>query len=280
MRRQHPAAIYNEKRRILFSNFHKDLSETYSWLESYRSSGTLSHHACLGLKAELTFYEQHQKEFQLVVAGDVGDHTDFAGQVDGRIIRFDVTTNLDVKKLDDYEPFQRGGAAYKIAVMDRETFDLKDVVDINFPFCNECGDGRIFDVAFLLGVNAHEGVGIPGDHDQIHGQLCPVCCELREVSRVNTHFLPDFETYVEELDQAVQDNYQIDVQGELNTYACDALRYLKKFFKAPLVAIGSESYRITDPKNGDGYWCTSFRQVTPLVNEHLAMDIDYALEHR
>src|SRR3954462_6803115 len=104
---QNPAEIYNQKRRIVFSTFNKDPDLARTYLEGYR--GVLGAAGYAGLNAELTFYERHRKDFGLVPALDAADAPAFAGVIDGRMHRIDVTTNLNYKQLESYEPLQVQG---------------------------------------------------------------------------------------------------------------------------------------------------------------------------
>ncbi|MGZ8880410.1 MAG: hypothetical protein ACXW1N_08870, partial [Halobacteriota archaeon] len=103
----------------------KGFSCAYDYLEGYRQKlGAASY---LGLKAELNFYQKHSREFGLTVAGDMGEHADFAGSYGGQLARFDVTTNLSYKSFSDYEPYMGVGSRYKIALLDQNNFEVLDV---------------------------------------------------------------------------------------------------------------------------------------------------------
>ena len=67
-----------------------------------------------GLRAEMTFFELHRKDYDLVTAADIGDATDFVGVIDGTMHRIDVTTNATFKRLKSYEPLQLDGARYNL----------------------------------------------------------------------------------------------------------------------------------------------------------------------
>ena len=133
------AAEYNRIRRIVFStaNDHKKgFGMAQQYLNGYRNA--LGPKGYTGLMAELNFYEQYRKEFSLTVAGDMGEHADFGGVYSGGATRFDVTTNLNFKKLSDYEPFIGDGIRYQIALMDRQNFQVIEVINLAFDRCG-CG---------------------------------------------------------------------------------------------------------------------------------------------
>ncbi len=122
---RNPAEIYNEKRRIVITEFMKDPVEARKWLDGYRN--TLGPKGYVGLKAELDFFEKYVDEFGLVPTLDAGNSTDFAGTVDNATRCFDVTTNIKFKKLGKYEPMQLKGRRYTIAVFDGNGFEFVDI---------------------------------------------------------------------------------------------------------------------------------------------------------
>jgi hypothetical protein len=189
------AQLYNKIRRITFSLYHKKGKGYPAALDFLLSQeAKLNRPSYVGLMAELQFYHNHKKEFELTAAGDFGDHCDFSAHIDDKNFRVDVTTNFDYKKYTDYEPFIEDGASYQIAIIDKDNYDLKDLVDINFPICDHCEEGRLFDLALL----GNENITLSGNrtwsYDQIHFQFCNNCGETFEISRINTVQLPDFET--------------------------------------------------------------------------------------
>ena len=120
------ASTYNEIRRIIFStanNPKRGFALANEWLEkTYKNK--LGSRGYAGLKAELYFYEKHRHEFKLTVAGDMGEHADFSGMYGTDATRFDVTTNLDFKKFHNYEPHMGDGLYYKIALLDKNNFEI------------------------------------------------------------------------------------------------------------------------------------------------------------
>lgn len=52
---------------------------------------------CKGLDFELRFYHDFRDKLDLVPALDSGDHVDFVGILNGRLLRFDVTSNVSCK---------------------------------------------------------------------------------------------------------------------------------------------------------------------------------------
>lgn len=184
-----PAEVYNEKRRIIFAQMQKDPELAKTWLENYRKR--LGPRGYAGLKAEVAFFEQHRKDLNLAVAADIGDVTDFVGVVNGTMHRIDVTTNIAFKRLASYEPLQLEGALYKVAVFDQGRFDL---VDINFPFCEQCRGGRILPTAVLLEENHNRHGDSQWSNDQLLVNICSACGEVEVADRITTPFLYDFQS--------------------------------------------------------------------------------------
>ena len=109
-----PAQIYNDKRRIVMSAAKSDLPKARQWLAGYKKD--LGARGYAGLQAELEFFARHERDYRLTPALDVGDAVDFTGEIDGKMNRIDVTTNINFKELKAYEPFQETGHRYRIAV--------------------------------------------------------------------------------------------------------------------------------------------------------------------
>lgn len=266
---KNPAHIYNEKRRIILSGMMNDPAKARKWLDGYRS--VLGGKGYTGLKAEVDFFERYRDAYRLTPALDIGDVTDFVGEIDGRMQRIDVTTNIDFKKLDNYEPFQAGGHRYRIAVWDGSDFEL---VDINFPFCDECGDGRVLPTGLLGSENHNRHGESRWSNDQSLVMICGACGHYEIADTLTTHFLYDFDQYYEMANEARDEarasgEDDVDVEQEVQEHASAALRYLRRNFGRYLVGVGGERYEITSPANADGHWVFRLVQVLPLVRDHL-----------
>jgi hypothetical protein len=264
-----PAQIYNDKRRILLSKMRTDPNTARQWLEGYQK--VLGATGYVGLKAELDFFEKYQRAFQLTPALDVGDATDFVGEIDGQMHRIDVTTNTDFKELKTYEPFQVDGYRYRIALRDGNDFEL---VDINFPFCKNCEIDRILPTGLLLGENFNENGDSLWSNNQQLVAIYSSCGEYDIADTITTPFLYDFDHLYTMLNEACEEASErgaepINIEKEVTEYAAAALRYLRNNFGAYLVAIGGKHYEITNPSNGDGRWVYYLAHICPLVHDHL-----------
>lgn len=268
-RQRNPAQIYNDKRRIVMSKMMTDPAKAREWLDGYKNDLGSRGHA--GLNAELEFFDRYRRDYQLTPALDVGDATDFTGEIDGRLHRIDVTANIDFKKLSTYERFQAEGYRYRIAVWDGDDFEL---VDINFPFCKTCREGRILPTAALLGEN-HDGKGNSRySNDQSLVSICSSCDEYTVLDTIVTPGLYDFAHWHKVLNEQNNDakdagEQPLDIANELRDYATAALRYLRQSFGQYLVGIGGNHYQVVNPANADGHWLYRLELILPLAKDHL-----------
>jgi hypothetical protein len=255
----------------------KDPAEARKWLEGYRDRHVLDARGYAGLKAELDFFERYEREFGLVPALDVGDSTDFSGTVDGTSRSFDVTTNLNFKNLAKYEPMQIRGRRYKIALFGGNGFEL---IDINFPFCEDCKTGRVLPTAMLLDDNFNEDGESNWSNDQLLVTICSGCQRTEVVERMTTPFLYGFDHWYQTLNEAkaeAEDLSQppINIDAEILEYSTSALRYLRNQWGVYLVGIGGKNYKITNPSDADGYWTYQLTHIAPLAEGYLEHGYDW-----
>lgn len=278
---------FAKKRRILFSTFHKGVEGqrlAFEYLEGYKK--TLDHRSYIGLKAELGFYQKYAKEFSLAVAADVGDHTDFTGLMAKEHYRFDVTTNPDYKKLKDYEPLQKGiNAKYKIAVVNHSG-EIDELIDINFPFCPECEQGRLIDTVILLPENHNDEGESKWTNDQALIGVCNYCQYFEEQNRISTHFLFDFKTEInnaleserEAIEQtaSINQEYRFDPNRVIQSHSKNILPYLHTQFNKSIMALCGKEYVITNPKDGDGYHClkVQWKKDLKLLDDYILDEYD------
>lgn len=84
----------------LFCQYNKygNLSWADDAIDKHFKNNDIEDKQSLGLSAELQFYYQFKDKAGLIPTLDCGDNTDFIGILKGHLIRFDVTTNLSLKK--------------------------------------------------------------------------------------------------------------------------------------------------------------------------------------
>ncbi|RLJ75090.1 hypothetical protein BCL90_3437 [Pedobacter alluvionis] len=261
---EHPAEIYNKAKRIIFSIFNKDGTlEAYKMLDNYRNK--LKPTDWFGLKAELDFYSNHKDEFTLDPTFDFGIKCDFTGNFDGvDNCRIDITTNLDYKRLHDYEAIQRkDNRKYKIVVMDKQTGKIADIFDLNFPI-DSSGEGRIFDIALFM----------PSDSDP-DGLRYNFYQDIWEIGSIDTAYysthkttctdwyIPDFQYLTQNLPDEV--NYD----EEIKKHAVSSSKVLDRSTNSNIVACAQPFYAITDPHTGEGDWVTKVYWKHPVVADYI-----------
>jgi hypothetical protein len=267
------AEIYNQTRRILFSTANdrtKGFSVAYEWMEqTYREQ--LGSKGYVGLLAELKFYEQFKSEFNLTVAGDMGEHADFSGLFESEITRFDVTTNLDYKNFEDYEPYLSDGPKYSVVLIDPNNFEVSDVVSLAFERC-ACG-GYMVPFILLMDQNCNDKGESQWSNDQIHMKICNNCSEFKEIYRHTHHFLFSPSEYSAEIpdEMPVSEAKKVLKQYSLNTY-----KFFRREFCDELMGIAEYSYRITGRK-GEGYWTFNFYFKNQVLANELPDDIECGL---
>jgi hypothetical protein len=268
----HPADYYNKTKGIVFSIYNKEgILPAYIMLENYRNKLPLP--SWYGLKAELDFYTKNKDKYILDPTFDYGIKCDFTGNIEGvNNCRIDITTNLDYKKLKDYEPIQRKDKRnYKIVVMDKDSGEIADIFDLNFPF-SESGDGRIFEIALFM----------PSDYDKdgnsrynFYQKIITIDSSYPE-SEFNLKtisddwYIPDFDTFSSE----IPDDIEIDYDFEIVNHAISSAKTLDKSTESNIVACGQRYYEITDPRDGDGEWVTKLYWKHPVVSDYLDDIID------
>ncbi len=270
----YPAQIYNEKRCILFSTFHDSknggVNKAFEYLENYKNC--LESKSYIGLKAELEFYKKYGDKFSLTVAGDMGDHTDFTGCIDSNMTRIDVTTCIELKSLKEYEPFLTQGKKYKIAVMDKQNWQLVDLVDISFPLCS-CGNSFQFKIAVMMGENYNRQGESQWTHDQKYIEICPICFSMNILDTISTHFMFQINEFEKNIPYTFQENKK---QQEIENYKANVFRYLKKQIDPRIMGLG-EFICKTNAPDGDGNWGIDFSIVNNLVTEYLGDFIETCL---
>jgi len=223
------------------------------------------------LKAELNFYQKHGQEFNLTVAGDMGEHADFAGSYGSLTARFDVTTNLSYKKFRDYEPYMGVGLRYKIALLDQNNFEVLDVFDLAFPKCDSCG-GYLIPCIVLLGQNYNPHGESQWTNDQLLIDVCTGCNEYFEKQRYMHHGLISPQEHFDAFDTS-DDDYEKVIKST-QQQSLEAYKYFRRQHCDDLMAVGQHNYKITDPREGDGYWAIDFT----FVNQAVSLDMPDEVE--
>jgi hypothetical protein len=233
--------IYNQKRRIIFSTFHsKGPDEARKYLEGYRK--ILGSGGYAGLRAELEFYCKYKNELKLTVAGDMGEHADFAGQMGNSPVRFDVTTSIEYKKLKTYEKFICDGFDYKIAIYDQSNWEIIDVLELAFPKCSDCGDSFLFPLALMHSMNYNRHGDPLWHNDQSIIEFCPSCGKQNEKQNICNTSVRTYSELYDEYDDPFEEETDIAQQRIANQLQ-HSVKFLTKISGVNLVGLAEEGSR-------------------------------------
>lgn len=260
----HEAELYNKTKAIVFSILNRDgVLPAYMMLENYRSKLPLP--SWYGLKAELDFYTKYKDKYTLDPTFDYGIKCDFSGNIDGENnCRIDITTNLDYKKLEEYDAIQRkDNRKYKIVVMDKNSGEVADIFDLNFPI-DSSGNGRIFEIALFMPSSSGED-GMKYDFYQEIIQVGSSDPEYDSILKniCTDWYIPDFEYLLSNLPE------DAIVKHEILNHAISSAKVLDKSTTSNIVACGQRYYDIFDPHTGDGEWITKIYWKHPVIENYL-----------
>lgn len=264
---QHPAEYLNKVKSIVFSILNRDgVLQAYNMLDNYRDKLVFT--AWIGLKSELDFYTKNKDKYTLDPIWDYGIKCDFVGNIDGiNNCRIDVTTNIDYKKLEDYEPIQqRDQRKYKIVVMDKDTGEIADIFDLNFPI-DRSGKGRVFEVALFMPMDDDDGEQRYNFYQQIItlGSSQPdIDFKLKTTS--TDWYLEDFSYFSKQLPPGEDPLYY---ENAIKSHAIKGAKVLSKSTSSNIVACGQRDYLITNPRDGDGEWVTKIYWRHPVIENYL-----------
>lgn len=232
---ENSASIYNQIRHHVFSTYNKyDLDIAYACLFKYEDKLGLK--AITGLVAELEFYHRYKKELTLDLSLDAGNKCDFIGNIEGENnCRIDVTTNIDFKQLDEYEPIQKKeDRLYKIVIVDKDNGEIKDIVDLNFPFSQN--GGRLFDIA-IFEPQDFTFHGAPRNNPW--QRIITVDSNNPALFVTNEEIMTDW--YLPDIQSELSDMYAAEVtnlEEKLELYLVDTAKLLSKSTNRNIVACG------------------------------------------
>ncbi len=257
--------LFNKARKHAFSVFNKYNSYDKSkfFLKDPRYS-ELKYTAKKGLLAELYFYSKYKKEFKLTPALDCGDKTDFTGEIESRLSRIDVTTNLSYKSRGDYSEFVHDGFAFWLVEVDFESNDIT-FIPLHFPQCENCKN-PLYNLAFI---EPHSTLALWwSGYIQIIQQIC-LSCLIYKSGPILDYMIPKFssieENYADELlelqnydyEESERENISKDIKQRMEEDALEQgssiARLVKKEFDQPIAFVG-ETDAVTMGSSGDEFW--------------------------
>lgn len=213
---------------------------------------------------------------------DAGEHCDFKGNYKDQHARFDVTSSLVYKNLEDYSPFQKQGRPYFIVLVDPISKKVDRIIDINFPFCTKCG-GRLVNVALIGGVLETE----QGTPTQSH-RVIKVCSNDISHNQIIGEYEYFFPTIPDEVDylhncheeeintgQMSHNDFNLLIKELPNKHGIDNSLFFSKLTGDKIHACGHNKF-ITD-RDGDGDWLTEFYWMSEMVDSLLPNEFDEIL---
>jgi len=282
MRNMHPSDKFLLVRKHVFSTLRKyGLKAALNIADKYHNTGEIDSNHYKGIRAELGFFNNHQKKLSLYESLDSGNHADFIGNIKGEIYGIDVTTNIETKDLKTYSKDQDDGYKYLIALVNPETLKLEDVFNINFPKCPDCG-GHLIDILFLEPSGTDNEGFINYSYTQ---KVISVCSENpleHSIKKKECEFMTsDIPTYINDYIGAhdYMDDLEnpLNINGEIEKYAISNMKFFRKELKSNIMACGSPDYIITDPRDGDGYYGTKMYFKRPFLKDEIwdIYDMDF-----
>lgn len=250
-----PAVRYNRARHNVFSIFHKYGKINTDWFSSIAEENALPQNACTGLYAEIQFYARYKNELKLVVGLDCGDKADFAGEIDGRISKIDVTTNIGYKNL---LPVIVSDVPHYIILINPQSGEI--IQRYPLSLLNRCDEDVMsteIQVLILKGPEYDkDGCSKYNPYQEILTiDISDFSIKDRKV--VTEWYIEDYPTHISNLPEEIDDDaYSRAVEN----YGADIARFFDKEYGTNILGCLSYEYKLLTP-DGDGEyglylrWC-------------------------
>jgi len=238
-----------------------------------------------GLNAELDFYHEYRMQYSLTLAADSGDSCDFSGQINGTMVRIDVTTNIDYKSVLHYTKAACRGFDYVIAERRKgaKSFTLIYAWELD-GVLSPCGCSRPSIPYVVLFPEGTSRCGSPDGWNRVALlSYCPVCgevCELRssddvKIQMLSSYYNDAYDFYYEQTVSGCEDEVaQAALRNDYRNYLKQVYHYLKHVFEGGILAIGEYTYIVTDHR-GDGFWGVKMVEKSPCVERFLPSELPY-----
>ena len=273
---------YMDARYRAFQTYHKSPMDA-TCIEPILSQYHLNAMEAAGLRAELYFYHVYRKNYELTLGADCGDSCDFAGLMDGRPVRFDVTTNSNFKHVSHYVKASCGDFEYYVAEFDAasKNFKIYPVWQLaSIP--SVCCQGAL---AVPLVVIYPEDVsrgGTPDGWNYVKSMLYCVECETLSVQKTYDEFLVKplsvFHAEASEYYESFQcgsdeERASHEMQTDYRRYLYGIYSYFKKVLGHDILAIGEWTYIMTW-HDGSGYEGVKIIEKCRLLDKILPDDFE------
>ncbi|AZA88115.1 hypothetical protein EG349_15585 [Chryseobacterium shandongense] len=264
---KHPAEEFRNLRAKYFSIANKHgFDKAFYILETDREKNHFNPQVYTGLLSELIFYNEGCDVMDLTPTLDCGDHCDFRGSYNNNSARFDVTSSLTYKDLDTYSDYQKKGQKYYIALIDHDSKKIDRIIDINFPFCKECG-GHLINIV-LIGDTKYTNNGTPTQSQQII-EMCS-----QDISHKN--YIKEYEYFIPSMNNEIK-NSKGFLQDEISKkHGINNALFFGKLINDKIHACGHEKL-INSGSIDDGDWSTELFWMSDMVDSILPNQFDTSL---
>lgn len=253
-RQQHPASIYHNFRRFVFSTYEKNgIDAALRLVKKSKHIPTTK----AGLEGELIFYDTHKDGFRLEPLLDAGVKADFTGTKNGVFTNFDVTTNIDYKSVDDYlEVVQGRGKVYEIVLVDLKSEDII-FYPLKFPICKNCGNFSHYILYIEPPITEMAGLWSTSDEQSLI-QYCSKCKDPREVLTLD-FMIPTMGAFLDEisseLDVDETPRYTSDeIRQMKNDSSINIINFVERNCDLLLSGLAENYYVVINPQHYDGYY--------------------------
>lgn len=260
--------LYHYVRRHLFGVYEKygDLDRAFEILDDrYRE---LHPNQKAGLKGELLFYHEYKDSFRLETLLDVGVKADFTGLKNSVPTNFDVTTNMDYKKINDYvNCIQKRGKKYEIVLVDLKKQNI-EFFPLRFPICKNCGMFSHY-VLYLLPPTTefYHYCGISDVQKII--LYCSHCDEDKELEALSFE-IPSLFPMAKEIKEKQKypeaRNNSFNFNKFLEQESIPIVRFMEKETQKLISALAENEYIFTG-SDGEEYWQGHLHWKHPLVKD-------------
>lgn len=253
-KKRNQISAFHDFRRYVFATYEKHGLDAA--LDLVKNSRTLPNIKA-GLNGELLFYDKYFEELKPEPLLDAGVKADFTGIREGKLINFDVTTNLNYKDIDAYvELIQKRKKQYEIVLVNLRNEEI-EFFPLKFPICPNCEKFSHYILYLEPPTTEFYRMNNVSDEQTII-QVCSKCGHF--VENKTTHFAvdlfgPDIEQMSEEQDVDGSLRYTTEeVKKYQNRESISTIKLFEKDTELLLSGLAENYYVITDPRDADGYW--------------------------
>lgn len=275
--RKHPASEYRELRSKYFGIINKHgLDKAFYILEKDHEKIIHDDRIYTGLFCELVFFKEYGSNLGLTPGLDCGDHCDFSGLYNNQSARFDVTSSLEYKDLVVYEPFQKQGYPYYIALVNSNEKKVEKIIDINFPFCPIC-KGRMLNI--IVEENEQTDQGTPSPTQRILTLCSNDYAHVKMVNDYN-YQLPSITDMIDSIESDKTLNPKLInrmITEVINTHGCNNSLFFSKLSGKKIHACGKDRYQVM-AKDGDGCWETELYWRADIVRQLLPSSLGIVVD--